>query len=727
MAERRAGAAVRTLIMATVSAAGLGAPAAAETVRPSLNLYGLTGLIDMPSAQSQPDAQVSLNYSYFGETQRRNFNFQLLPRVSGAIRYATIENWGQRDDNGVYDPRYELFDRSFDVQFTLLKEGEWRSWTPAVALGFRDFLGTGVYSSEYLVATKTVQDFTLTAGLGWGRLSQVRGITNPVCSLFSSACDRDNDFGEGGKVSTGTFFRGQNVALFGGVEWRSPIDGLSFKAEYSSDDYKREQRSPTADFKPNNQFNFGAEYRIREGITIGGYYMYGSEIGVSLAISGNPLRPLVPPDLGTGPLPVNARAANAPTGTGWATNPAARDQLAVALEEILRAEGMRLDGFYADPDGRGVEVAITNLRFQSDPKAIGRTTRVLAAGLPASVETFRITMVQDDVRTSRIVVNRSDFERQVDRPNAGEDSWESVGIFGATPFMPQNSWVPGAYPNFEWSIVPAPFLTLLTPGDPIRLGLNLDAVGTVNILPGLSTTAVISQPLLNIPNDPGPSETNLQPVRSDGPRYYADYNPKLPQLTVDYLFKLSPNTYGRVSAGLIERMFGGVGAEVLWKPVDQSWGVGADLNWVAQRDFDDPFGFDYYNYDVVTGHGSLYWDTGYYGLEAQLDAGRYLAGDWGGTVTLSRRFPNGWAVGGYFSLTDVTEEDFGEGSFDKGVFVEVPFRWTVPFETRANNSIELTSVSRDGGAQLDISNALYPVVRNYDRNRLSRNWGSFWQ
>jgi hypothetical protein len=51
----------------------------------------------------------------------------------------------------------------------------------------------------------------------------------------------------------------------------------------------------------------------------------------------------------------------------------------------------------------------------------------------------------------------------------------------------------------------------------------------------------------------------------------------------------------------------------------------------------------------------------------------------------------------------------------------------VPFETRANNTIALTSVSRDGGAQLTQSNALYPIIRNYDRNRLERNWGSFWQ
>ena len=148
---------------------------------------------------------------------------------------------------------------------------------------------------------------------------------------------------------------------------------------------------------------------------------------------------------------------------------------------------------------------------------------------------------------------------------------------------------------------------------------------------------------------------------------------------------------------------------------------------MAQRDYDDPFGFDYYDYDVVTGHASLYWDTGWYGFETQIDAGRYLAGDWGSTFSLSRRFPNGWAVGAYFTLTNVTEDDFGEGSFDKGVWIEIPFRWTVPFETRANNSVSLTSVSRDGGAQLEQSNALWPIVRNYSRSQLERNWGSFWQ
>ena len=122
----RAGVAMLALTAVASVAPGTTAPAQ-ETAppRPSLNLYGVTGLIDMPSAESQPDAQVSASYSQFGETSRRNFTFQLLPRVSATLRYSTIRNWGNDED-----PDYNLFDRSIDVQFQLLKE---KGWQPSLA------------------------------------------------------------------------------------------------------------------------------------------------------------------------------------------------------------------------------------------------------------------------------------------------------------------------------------------------------------------------------------------------------------------------------------------------------------------------------------------------------------------------------------------------------------------------------------------------------------------
>ncbi|MCB1402041.1 MAG: YjbH domain-containing protein, partial [Rhodobacteraceae bacterium] len=513
--------------------------------------------------------------------------------------------------------------------------------------------------------------------------------------------------------------------LFGGVEWRTPIENVTLKAEYSSDAYTREQKSPAATFERKSPFNFGAEYRWREGVTGGIYYMYGDTVGFNVSLSGNPNRPLAPQDLGTGPLPVNARAMDAPQGTDWATNPAARDALAAALAEVLKAEGMRLERFKADP--RAVDVVITNLRFNEEPQAIGRTARVLSAGMPASVQTFRITMMQDDLVTTTITIDRSDFESQVDRFGATLESWQTAVLEGALPSLGREAWVRDAYPSLDWNLVPAPYLVLLTPEDPIKLGVNIDLGFRLGIAPGLSATANISQPFINVPDDPGPSETSLPPVRSDQGRYYSGYDPKLTQLTADYLFKLNRDVYARATVGMIERMFGGVSGEILWKPVNQSWALGAELNYVKQRDFDDPFGFGYYDYDVVMGLGSLYWETGFYGLETQFSAGRYLAGDWGGTVNVTRRFANGWAVGAYFTLTDVTSEDFGEGSFDKGVTLEIPFRWTVPFETKTNNSIGLTSVSRDGGANLMVSNRLYPIVRDYDRYHLKQSWGTFWQ
>ena len=108
--------------------------------------------------------------------------------------------------------------------------------------------------------------------------------------------------------------------------------------------------------------------------------------------------------------------------------------------------------------------------------------------------------------------------------------------------------------------------------------------------------------------------------------------------------KLDDDLYGRLSGGLLERMFAGVSAELLWKPARQSWGLGGEINYVQQRDYDQMFSFR--NYDVVTGHASVYWDTGWYGIGSQVDAGRYLAGDWGATLSLKRRFANGWEFAG---------------------------------------------------------------------------------
>lgn len=711
------------LAMAAVLAPGGVAPAQ-DVPRPSVNLYGESGLIDMPGATVQPDGQMIVTYGSFSTTTRRNFTFQVLPRVSATLRYSNIKDWDRSSD-----PDYNLFDRSFDVRFQLLNERP--GWQPSMVLGFRDFLGTGVYSAEYLVASKTVwQDFTVTAGIGWGRLAGVNTAKNPFCAVSSGMCDRDDEYGEGGTIATGRFFRGEDMGFFGGVEWRTPIDKLTLKAEVSSDAYEREQVSPLTDFDRRSAFNFGAEYRLWPGVTVGGYYMYGDAVGFNVVLSGNPNRPPVPQNIAQGPLPVNPRPADANRSTAWANDAKARATVIDAIGKALDDEELTLEEIKLT--GTAVDVFIVNRRINQPPKAIGRTARVLAIGMPYSVETFRITTVEDGLPTTTITVNRTAFEQQINRPDAGQESWDSVGVAGAVPnLVGEDVWRRDVYPLVDWAILPVPSLQFFGGNDGFRPQLSAELRGSIQATRGLSFTGRVRQPILGVFEEDGGEEmennSNLPPVRSMSGYYYQGWDPKLIRLSGDYLFKLDRDIYARASVGMLERAFGGVSGEVLWKPVEQNWGLGLELNWVAQRDTYSWFGFGEFDYDVVMGHASLYWDTGFYGLEAQVDAGRYLAGDWGGTLTVQRMFRNGWSVGAYVTRTDVSASDFGEGSYDKGVLLSIPLRWATPFETRQTINGDIRSLASNGGAQLNIANRLYPTIRRQQAPRLEENWGSFWE
>ena len=175
---------------------------------PSRNMFGMTGLIELPTAEFQPDGEISLTVGYFGDFLRNTLAVTILPGVEVSFRYSVIDNFFDRADGG------RLFDRSFDIKIRLIKEG--RYW-PAVAIGLQDFLGTGIYSGEYVVATKHFgPDFVVTAGVGWGRFAGRNGFYNPVRAITDRADDRAGFEGEGGTPNFGRYFQGPEVSLFGG-------------------------------------------------------------------------------------------------------------------------------------------------------------------------------------------------------------------------------------------------------------------------------------------------------------------------------------------------------------------------------------------------------------------------------------------------------------------------------------------------------------------------------
>jgi hypothetical protein len=154
--------------------------------------------------------------------------------------------------------------------------------------------------------------------------------------------------------------------------------------------------------------------------------------------------------------------------------------------------------------------------------------------------------------------------------------------------------------------------------------------------------------------------------------------------------------------------------------------VGVELNYSKQRDTDGGFGFDEYDYDVVTGYVSAYYEFGN-GYVGQVDVGKYLAGDVGATVSLDRVFVNGWRVGAFATVTDASAAEFGEGAFDKGIRFSIPLNWALGNDGQGSLGASLRPNTGDGGAKLDVDGRLYNSIRSYHTGALDPEWGRVWR
>ena len=137
------------------------------------------------------------------------------------------------------------------------------------------------------------------------------------------------------------------------------------------------------------------------------------------------------------------------------------------------------------------------------------------------------------------------------------------------------------------------------------------------------------------------------------------------------------------------------------------------------RDFDRLLGAKKYN--VLTAHASAYYQSPWYDLNFAVHVGRYLAGDYGGTVEVSRTFSTGVRIGAFATFTNVPFAKFGEGSFDKGIIIHIPFEWGTPFFSQSSYDMLLRSLTRDGGQRLDNDDSLYDETNSTSYGEVSRH------
>ncbi|HEX3652682.1 MAG TPA: YjbH domain-containing protein [Rhizomicrobium sp.] len=258
--------------------------------------YGDVGLMEMPSARMAPDGQMSLTIGDVdGQMWRVGLGFQVLPWLETSFRYSHIPHFF--DDGGA------VFDRSFGLKIRLFQE---TPYTPSLAIGARDIIGTGVFGQEYVVMSKRFWDIDFTAGLGWGRLASTGMFTNPLGKIFPSFFTRSTNTGQGGTIDFGQLFHGPDTSVFGGVNWQTPIDNLNLIVEYSSDRYLQERTN--THFFTRMPVNFALNYHVLENASIMAGYMYGTTWGVAVNVHFDPKTALFPQHIGATPLPPAIRS-----------------------------------------------------------------------------------------------------------------------------------------------------------------------------------------------------------------------------------------------------------------------------------------------------------------------------------------------------------------------------------------------------------------------------------
>jgi membrane-associated phospholipid phosphatase len=650
----------------------------AASASATTNDWGELGYLQTPSARMGQAGLLRSHISRVSPYTRLTVMMQPLDRFEFGFRYTSISN---RLYGPVIAGDQSYKDKSIDVKVQLRHE---TAHGPAIALGLRDLGGTGLFSSEYLVASKRWGNWDASLGLGWGNLGTRGNIRNPL-SVFGKAFDDRPAAASstGGTTNIDAFFKG-STSWFGGVQWASAGSPWVFKAELDGNSYQREPQDNTQAVR--SPVNIGVAYRHSPSTTFSMGLERGNTLMLGLTLQGQLNEVFAPKVLDPVPPPFTPEPPASLPPRGWAD----------VAQEIDRHTGWKVQSVTQGHGSVTVQAETDGALYLQ--QRIDRVVRLMHALAPNGITDFHLQLTQRGLPLTQVSIDRLEWVLQHRSP------WPTAS---ALPTQRVHEWAPVSTPSdwhrphqglrFRWSptyeqIVGGPDGFIL-----YQLGAALHAEWAMTTSTWLDGTLRVGLSN-NYDRFVYEAPSNLPRVRTFLRDYVTTSRVTVPRLQLTHVRHLGGNHYGSVYAGIFESMYAGVGAEWLYRPHLSPWAVGIEANRVRQRAFEQDFGLR--DYRVNTGHATLYWNTGWNDVHMKLQAGRYLAGDVGATLDVSRSFSNGVTIGAWATKTNVSAEQFGEGSFDKGIYVNIPFDALLPVSTSDTAFMAWNPLTRDGGARL---------------------------
>lgn len=646
-------------------------------------VHGGVGLWQTPTARMAEEGNVSLNYTDNQEYRFWSVSIQLFPWMEATARYTDVRTRLYSDSEGFSgDQSYK--DKGLDVKFRLWQESQ---YLPEMSVGFRDFGGTGLLESEFVNFSKRVGDFDFHLGMGWGYLGAAGNITNPFCEVRDSFCERPGEFsGQGGKIEYKKFFKGP-ASVFGGVVYQTPWQPLSLKLEYEGNNYSRDF---AGELPQDSRWNLGANYQWQD-FTFDINYQRGNTLGFGVHYAFN-MHTAKQVKIKPAMLPIeNADRAQIPANINFNV---LTHNLYNNAHFLPKSISVQEDEFII----HGISLA-----YRDDVELTERIGRAIVRQLPSQIKTIRVVEYAANMPQLEKVIDvdafvaaashdvlqpdiRSTYVRQQPDPEALSlvKLTDDRGFYtGVETFWIQSFGNPESFYMYQGGV----FL-----GGGYRFNNQFSVNGTAKL------TLLENFDNFNFKVDA--LESNLPRVRT----YVREYVTRS-KFTVDNVYghwqqEIAPSWFAQAYGGYLETMFGGVGTELLYRPVDSNFAVGFDLNYVRQRSYENEFGF--FDYKVLTGHVNLYWQPDFLpDTRLTFNIGQFLAKDKGVNVDFAKRFDSGMVVGAYAAITDASAADYGEGSFTKGFYLSIPFDLFSVRPSKGRGRIPWIPIGRDGGQPLN--------------------------
>jgi membrane-associated phospholipid phosphatase len=664
---------------------------------------GQSGYINMPSAWVEPDGTFTAGYGYDGPYGAYWGTATVLPFLQLTGRYVSITGVrGITNDRAGPGSNYGRYkDKVLDAKVRLWQE---TGWMPSVAVGRTDLFGTELFRGTYVVASKSFGTFhNVEASIGYA------------------------DHRPSG--------------VFAGVRY-APLSapGWAFVAEYDANDYPKDFRA--ADTEASKR---------RKGPAVGVEYRWGW-LGAQVARQREHFsasayltipfseREFIPKLYEPAPFDP-AKAPPRVSAEQWQQQGSHGAELVQAL---VRQDFRNVRVMFED---NTLKLSLTSSRISNMGRAVGRAARTALAFAPEGTRAIQVTYtrLEQPVATYEFVdlqrltdyltglTNRDSFLQTVvvryARPDdkVGTDQGDLLAAVkdeGAGLQMQlgrDGNTVQLASEDREanrFKVIPKMSFFFNDPSGALRYELWAAANYDRRLAPGLYLNSDLKLDLFeNVSGVTQPSNSLLPHVRTDVADYKRGHRFKLNRLMLNQYMMPAERVYARVSGGLYEEMYRGVGSQVLYLPKDSRWAADVTVDAVQQRGVKG--WFDKRDYQTVTGFAALHYKLPY-DITATARAGHFLAKDNGMRLEFKRRFPSGVEIGAWYTKTsgkDITNPGTPSNPYnDKGVFLSVPLNIMLPSDTQATAGVALSPWTRDVGQMVASPGDLYDLVEQPRRD-----------